>query len=120
MSLFQCSKCGCIENTACCRGGHLLNLFEKGDSRKEIFKSYREILGLQSEEKFGEYCCVCNPIWYKDHNLASGAPLEPAKWHNKFKRMFLPLGQWETNGEGNLQHKITGETDYSKYIIKSR
>ncbi|WP_216362190.1 hypothetical protein [Vibrio parahaemolyticus] len=96
MSLFQCEECGCVENTACC-SYHIKN-----------FKPMTppEYLGR-------ELCCVCGPSHY-----VSGEPIEGAgKWHNHFKRIFLPKGEWKTNRAGNLEHIVTGETDYMKHQI---
>lgn len=121
MSLFQCSKCGCIDNTVTSRHGY------EGIYRlipEDVLKSYREVLKLKPEDNFGIYCCVCSPIWF-DENGKYGIGPKPEidiklyEWHNIFPRRFLPLGEWITDEEtGNLKHKTTGEKNYYKYIIK--
>lgn len=81
MSLFQCTECGCVENTACCH--------------------YWTLIGI---DKKPPVCSACDP--------------EIGKWHDRFKRMFLPKGMFETNKVGNLSHIETGDDDYRKYEIK--
>lgn len=77
MSLYQCQKCGCKENTAV---GHYWRVPES------------------------EQCCSF---------CATG------KWHGHFPRVMLPKGMFITNSVGNLQHKETGDTDLSKYILET-
>ena len=119
MSLFQCDKCGCVENTACSDGGYMIKYLITKERKPEVYKSYKKVLGLTEEDEFGKYCCVCNPVWFAD-NRQYGIGENPNKkeWHNKFERIFLPKGEWITNKVGNLEHKITGEQDYYKYVIK--
>ncbi len=96
MSLFQCENCGCVENTACCQ-------YHAKDIEQLTPKQY---LGK-------ELCCVCGPTHYP-----SGEPIEDmGEWHNRFKRVFLPKGEWKTNSVGNLEHIATGETNYMKHQI---
>ena len=82
MSLFQCDKCGCVENTA---------------TSSYVWNKYH----LKKNEDLCSFC---------DDTIG--------KWHDKFPRTFLEKGKWETNRDGNLQNIDTGETDFSKYIIK--
>lgn len=74
MSLYQCEKCGCRENTATgCYWGRTVKL-----------------------------CSFCG----------EGA------WHGKFKRKFLPKGQFHTNRDGNLQHTASGKTDLREFFLE--
>lgn len=118
MSLFQCDKCGCVENTACCNGGHFIRYTINKEKYPEVYKSYKEVLGLSEGEEFGKYCCVCNPIWFDNHKYGIGKNPNKNVWHNIFGRIFLAKGEWETNKVGDLQHKKTGEQDYYKYAIE--
>lgn len=96
MSLFQCENCGCVENTACCNY-HV---------RNSENCTHKEDLGKK-------LCSACDKPTYP-----SGEPNNSGKWHNRFSRTLLPIGMFETNQEGNLAHKETGDTDYRKYEIK--
>ena len=78
MSLYQCAKCGCCENTA-------LGYYWQALVRKEP-----------------KVCSECHT----------------GTWHGKFPKQILPMRMFETNQEGNLAHKQTGETDLTKYEIK--
>jgi len=80
MSLFQCEKCGCCENTALC-------LYWPRKAKKQAL-----------------LCSACDP--------------DIGEWQGKFERTFLPPGEFATNGEGNLAHKATGETDFRKYALQ--
>ncbi len=88
MSIFQCDKCGCAENTAC-------GWYHCKDSKRLTPK---EILGMK-------LCSACAPQFY-----ANG--VEPTEfngeWHNQFKRTFLPHGEFKTNREGNIEHISSG------------
>ncbi len=122
MSLFQCDKCGCAENTA------LTNSFWYSwrilkEDRPEIYASYREILGLKPGEEPGKYCSACTPVWFgpdrmygrgRNPNPEPGAGL----WHGRFPRTFLPKGQFETAPNGNLRKKGTGDEDYRKHALE--
>jgi hypothetical protein len=99
MSLFQCENCGCVENTA------LSSQCTKW--MPEVF-DWEGIEDLEGKA----LCCVCAPKKFSDGN-----PTKFGKWHNHFPRMFLSKGEWETNKEGNLSHKKTGETDFEKYKL---
>lgn len=87
MSLFQCDSCGTRENTACgwyhCRNNERL--------------TKKEFLGMK-------LCACCAPREYP-----SGKATDfNGKWHNKFKKLILPIGEFFTNRVGNLEHKETG------------
>ena len=101
MSLFQCEVCGCSENTALsCQGvGEYMAKYFKWDGMED--------------RKGKKLCSACAPAFYE-----SGKPSELGVWHGQFKRVFLPLGMFKTNGVGNLEHIETGEENYKKYEIQ--
>lgn len=99
MSLFQCEKCGCCENTALsAQGFHwLVELFD--------WSYAPEMKGMR-------LCSACGPIFYRD-----GTSTQFGKWHDQFERVFLPIGMFITNDRGNLAHAVTGEEDFRSYAI---
>lgn len=100
MSLFQCGVCGCCENTALAGqgcDGYSIPLFDW--------------TGIE-DRKGKKLCSVCAPTKY-----SNGVPTEYGKWHGRFARTFLPLGQFRTAKNGNLAHKETGDEDFHKYAI---
>ena len=102
MSLFQCENCGCCENTALSSQG-CNGIFE------EFFDwSYAP------ERQGMKLCSACAPINYSGEEGETGF----GKWHGKFKRTFLPKGQFKTNGVGNLEHIETGCENFSRFEIK--
>ncbi|MFK4706037.1 hypothetical protein ABIC83_002876 [Roseateles asaccharophilus] len=102
MSLYQCQNCGCCENTAlACQGC---------DGYAETFFDWS---GLE-DRRGKKLCSACAPTKHAD-----GTPSELGVWHGVFARVFLPLGMFETNREGNLAHIETGDTDYRKYALPS-
>lgn len=99
MSLFQCENCGCAENTAVSyQGFQHIDMFDWSGCEKNQGKAL---------------CIVCGPKRLKD-----GTPTGAGSWHGAFSRIFLPLGCFSTNRQGNLQHKSTGDTDYRKYALE--
>ncbi|MDE1008184.1 MAG: hypothetical protein OSB38_21175 [Paraburkholderia fungorum] len=98
MSLYQCQHCGCCENTALgMQPGTPPNWFDW--------------TGI--EERRGKHLCsACAPTRY-----SKGEPTECGVWHGKFDRVFLPMGAFVTNREGNLQHVETGRTDFRAFAI---
>lgn len=110
MSLFQCTHCGCIENTALSMGSraHFNNTFT--ERLPDIAAAYRVVLGLPEGAPFGDYCCVCNPFWYTpkgDYGL--GPNPAPQVWHEKFHRRFFPKGTVRTSRNGNVEFIATGK-----------
>jgi len=99
MSLFQCEKCGCCENTAlAAQGFHwMADLFD--------WTYAPELEGKR-------LCSACGPTLYRD-----GKPTKFGKWHDVFERTFLPLGMFRTNERGNLSHIETGSEDYRAFVI---
>jgi hypothetical protein len=57
-------------------------------------------------KKGKKLCSACSETGYK-----------PKVWHGQFPRVFLPKGMFETDAQGNLRHKQTGETDFRKYAL---
>lgn len=49
-------------------------------------------------------CACCAPTEYPSGKVTDFN----GKWHNKFKRLVLPMGEFFTNKVGNLEHKETG------------
>lgn len=99
MSLFQCETCGCAENTALSSQGFKL--------MPECF----DWSGIESR-KGKLNCSACGPTKYAD-----GKPTEFGVWHNRFPRVFLPLGMFRENRVGNLEHIATGDENYRNYAI---
>lgn len=100
MSIFQCERCGCAENTACGVG-----MFYHSPS------SFDWSYAPELEGK--RLCSACGP-----RKLAWGSPtICEGKWHGLFPRVYLPKGQFVTNSVGNLAHRETGDTDYLKYAL---
>lgn len=97
MSLFQCQVCGCKENTA---------LSSQGCDGFTV--DWYDWTGI--EDRKGKKCCsACAPTKYED-----GTPTPYGKWHGEFERVFLPLGMYRTDRQGNLElitsDKPTGGT----------
>ena len=108
MSLFQCSKCGCKENTACSNmsRAHFNNHLYTDARATVALASYRQILGLQPGAPFGSYCSACSPMWFKNGELGAGPNPNPKPgeglWHDRFPQVFFTLDSMTTNPEGNL------------------
>lgn len=86
MSLYQCEKCGCVENTA--------------------FGWYhcRNMKDLTPPEDLGKaLCSECGPTHYANGE----ANRKCGKWHGKFEKTIYPLGSLETDAGGNIVDKIT-------------
>jgi hypothetical protein len=116
MSVFQCSHCGCLENTALSGGYLLANLLERDHP---AYASYLEVLGLSPTAELGQYCSACNPAWYNpctcgtaphkagypcgDYGIGKNPHPSERKgiWHGRFDRVFYPHGQVYTDGQGN-------------------
>lgn len=99
MSLFQCERCGCRENTALSAQGF------------RVMADCFSWAGIE-DRKGKLLCSACGPTEYSDGELT-----EFGKWHGKFDRLFLPLGMFKTNREGNLEHIETCDTDCRKYAV---
>lgn len=136
MSLFQCTKCGCLENTACTScymGTYMMNSDWKEPKlrkeHREALASYKKILGLKPEEPFGIYCSACCPMWFNDKGgfgIGPNPNPKPGKperggggglWHGEWTRMFLPKGKFETAPNGNLRHIETKDEEVRKYAL---
>lgn len=84
MSLFQCEKCGCIENTA--------------------LGWYNWNRGAGDDYDGKKLCSACGPS-----KLLDGSKTEFGKWHEKFKRVFHFLGTVYTDKNGCARSKYTDE-----------
>jgi len=90
MSLFQCENCGCKENTA---------VSLQGDAGMDWMQDEFKWDGI--EDRIGKrLCSVCSPEFFTD---GTGTGL--GKWHGKFERIFLDMGMYYTDGNGNLKRK---------------
>jgi hypothetical protein len=99
VSFFQCEHCGCCENTA---------LSSQGFRRADYFKW----TGI--EDRRGKLLCSeCGPSHYSDGTPADQGGL----WHGQFGRVFLPMGMFVTDRDGNLAHRENGDTNFRKYAI---
>ena len=100
MSLFQCEKCGCCENTALAAQGFkpMAHLFDWSYSP--------ELNGML-------ICSACGPLKYHDGNKT-----EFGKWHGVFERVYLPKGDFHTNDQGNLEHTASGSTDFQLFAVQ--
>lgn len=100
MSLFQCGRCGCCDNTAT----------SPRDCDTYAARFY-DWTGIE-DRKGKKLCSACGPTKYSD-----GTPTEYGQWHGRFTRTYLPLGMFRTANNGNLEHVETGEQDYRKYAV---
>lgn len=102
MSLFQCENCGCCENTA------LTHLGRTYQGREDSFDwtGKEHLKGMR-------LCSACSPTHFSDGTKCSKA----GGWHGKFKRVYLPKGQFITNSRGDLQHTVSGSTRFYDYAI---
>ena len=99
MSLYQCDHCGCRENTAL---GMALGTPTK----------WFDWTGIE-DRKGKHLCSACMPVRYSDGTACS----KSGGWHGEFARLFLPMGQFHTNHEGNLEHTESGRTDILAFAI---
>jgi len=100
MSLFQCNQCGCCDNTALSWQGF-----------KTPFGDTFDWTGIEEREGM-RLCSACGPAKFKD-----GTSTDCGKWHDKFPRVFLPLGMFRTARNGNLEHVDNGDQDFRKYAL---
>lgn len=100
MSMFQCEHCGCAENTALC-SAHLAFLHKSFD-----------FSGIE-DRKGKRLCSACAPS-----KFARGQETGYGIWHGEFRRVFLEIGAWMTDKQGNLARKSDGVTDYMKHAVR--
>lgn len=103
MSLFQCGRCGCCENTAL-----------SGQGCSGYAESFYDWAGIE-ERKGKLLCSACAPTKYSD-----GTPTEFGVWHGRFDRVYLPAGQFRTAKNGNLENIENGDQDFRKYAVEKR
>lgn len=100
MSLFQCEHCGGRENTALsCQG--------IGKFAADWF----DWIGIE-DRKGKLLCSACAPSKHSD-----GTPSGLGEWHDNFPQLFLPMGEFKTNDQGNLEHIESGSTDLKAFAI---
>lgn len=76
MALFQCQKCGVVENTALAHQGFIrTHLYDW--TGKEALRGLR-------------LCCECGPTQFK-----SGKQFSDGKWHDEFSKTYLPPNTFE-------------------------
>ncbi len=80
MSLYQCEKCGCIENSA-------LGWYWS-----------RKYAGPENDLKL---CSACAPRKFDDGTDTRF----DGTWHEQFEIKFYPLGTMETDQYGNIREK---------------
>lgn len=100
MSLYQCQHCGCMENTA-------------PGMQPRTPTEWFDWTGIE-DRKGKHLCSVCAPTRHSD-----GTPTDRGEWHGLFDRVFLPLGEFRTNRQGNLEHIETGRTDIRAFAIEA-
>lgn len=99
MSLFQCENCGCVENTALALQGC------------KMFADDLDWTGIE-DRKGKLLCSACAPEKFSD-----GDSTELGAWHGEFNRIFLPMGEFRTARNGNLEHIKTGATNYRDFAL---
>lgn len=125
MPIFQCDKCGCAENSAitkCSHSSYKMNVQFENDPTNLALNSYKKIIGIDPSMPFGRYCSACCPVWFNNEDKYGVGPNPNPKpgcglWHNKFRRMFLPKGQFSTARNGNLMHTETQDEDVAKWKL---
>lgn len=94
MSLFVCSKCGCIDNTATSYYWALIR-----PCKNRIYD--KSLKGYEGKP----LCSECAAIEYdKDDKLV----VVPGTWHGRFKK------EWPTEEEKKQQHRIFSEAVLSR------
>lgn len=101
MSLFQCDKCGVVENTALSDGARMFLWDGDSDVSEKVDESWKAMVGMDWRGK--QFCSVCSPVWFTaDGNFGVG-PNPDAKWHGKFPQEFHPIGTKHTDRFGNIE-----------------
>ncbi len=103
MSLFQCEQCGCCENTAL-----------SGQGCAGYAESFYDWTGFE-DRKGKKLCSFCAPTHYSD-----GTRTDFGVWHGRFDRVFLPMGQFRTARNGNLERIENGDQDFRKYSLEPK
>lgn len=99
MSLYQCEKCGCVENTAC-------GFYHCSNS--DLFCDYQE-----GTKKGMKLCCECGPL-----KLTNGKPTGYGKWHDCFVKAIYPFNSLYTDDDGNVKLIKTNEYPSKEDRIK--
>ena len=98
MSIYQCDKCGCAENTS-------LGAYHSRNSKNVTPVKF---LGMK-------LCSACAPRFFAggSENMRFNG-----EWHGRFKRRYLPKGEFFTNDKGNIEHiksGLAGNEAYAEY-----
>lgn len=101
MSTYICTKCGCIDNTAC--GGNYWNVVCHNN-------------GYADENANKELLCVeCTPVFFKDGSGGKGGV-----WHNSFKkRHWSELGKEKIlsiASERNVGNLINAKDYFERFV----
>lgn len=99
MSLFQCAKCGCKENTAL-------------SAQAFSMSAYYDWTGIEEFRQL-PLCSACGP-----KKFVTGNPTPQQGWHGKFARKFLPKGMFKTDSRGNLEHKDRPGVGTEPYTLR--
>lgn len=108
MSLMQCGKCGCVDNSATSEFGARWKwtMGEHPDRHK-----LAKVAGYETfEEAPEELCCVCSPVYFKDGSY-DFEPTVKHEWHGSFERKFWPKGSLTTDQVGNIA-RVDGKPFY--------
>ena len=54
----------------------------------------------------------------KGRKLCSACDPDIGKWHDEFRRLFLPVGMFRTAANGNLENIETGSQDTQMYAVE--
>jgi len=88
MSLYQCDKCGCVENSAL---GHYHSV---------------NVRDLWPDEYVGKkLCSECGPPTYRSGEVCK----KFGKWHDAFEKKIYPLNSLYTDDQGNIRRKSDGK-----------
>lgn len=95
VSIFQCEKCGCGENTA-------------------LGRYHTRNMDIWAEENRGlALCSACSPTQYASGEKVGGMKKDRVgSWHGKWSQTFYPKGEMSTNKVGNLIHTASGKASH--------
>lgn len=94
MSIFQCEHCGCFDNTSLA-----------GATATKFFPEWYDWTGIE-DRKGKELCSACTPAKYADGSGGEDGTGK-GKWHGQWNQQFFPMGEFETDPQGDLRHKKT-------------
>ena len=100
MSLYQCEKCGCVENTS-------TGFYHCRDT--DWYKEYQE-----NTRPGMKLCSVCGPLKYDDNK-----DTRYGKWHGRFTRKFYKLDSLYTDKHGNVRKKDNHKHPEDEDVIRT-